>query len=442
MTHGTTIIVGAGAAGLAAAQRLHEHGRDCVILEARDRIGGRIWTVRPRSLTVPIEMGAEFLHGETPELDEIIRDWALRSADIAGRRWWSAAGTLKVMDDFWERLDRVMRRLDESRDPDRSFADALARQRSVAAADRRLAAQFVEGFHAADLDRVSERALADGGSPRGDVRERRIGRVLEGYDRIIDALASTVLDRVRLGAVVTDVRWRAGRVEVESRDHGGSPLPTLIARDAIIAVPLGVLKAPPGDVGGIRFDPPLRPKERAVGLLQSGAVVKVMLEMDHDFWRARDFGKRRGDERLDTMSFLQARGQVPFPVWWTTYPVRSPLLVGWRGGPGAEAMAEMTRWEIVAGAIDSLATLLGMRTARLADHVVSAHTHDWNNDPFARGAYSYVAVGGIHASRHLARPVQGTLYFAGEHADREGRNGTVHGAIASGRAAADAILGR
>jgi monoamine oxidase len=170
--------------------------------------------------------------------------------------------------------------------------------------------------------------------------------------------------------------------------------------------------------------------------------MKVMLEMDTNFWAERGFGKRKGDERLDTLSFLHARGRLDFPVWWTTYPVRSALLVGWRGGPGAFPLADMPRADIIARAVDSLATLLGMRRPALLEHVVSAHTHDWINDPFARGAYSFVGVGGTEASKALAKPVKGTLYFAGEHADREGRNGTMHGAIGSGRAAADAILRR
>lgn len=434
------VIIGAGAAGLAAAQRLSSRGIDVLVLEARDRIGGRVWTLRPQSLTVPVELGAEFLHGETRELDEIARDAGLRRMDVAGRRWTSEGGQLRLMDNFWERLDRVMRRLHEARDPDRSFADALKRMRGVASADRQLAVQYVEGFQAADTGRISERSLAQGGSPREDVRERRIGRVLEGYGSIIDALAAPVLDRVRLGVVVTAVRWRKGRVEIESRAHAGEPMATIVARAAIIAVPLGVLQMPPGAVGGIEFDPPLRDKQRAAALLVMGGVVRVTLQLDHPFWTEKPFAKHVGDDRMDTLAFLQSRARVPFPVWWTSYPIRAPLLVGWRGGPGASEMAGMTRDEIVSSAIGSLATLFGMSRSGVQRHVVAEYTHDWINDPFARGAYSYVGVGGMNASGQLAKPVQGTLYFAGEHADREGRNGTVHGAIASGWRAADRTI--
>jgi monoamine oxidase len=438
----TIAIIGAGAAGLAAARRLHENDVEVVIIEARDRIGGRVWTQRPESLTVPIELGAEFVHGETPELGEIARDAKLRTMDVAGRRWMSAGGRLRLMDDFWERLDRVMRRLDEDRDPDRSFADALDGMRSVASADRRLATQYVEGFHAADIARVSERSLAEGGSPRGDVRERRIGRVVEGFGAIADALAAPVLDRVQLGAVATRIEWRKGRVEIEARNHGGEALPTIVARAAVIAVPLGVLQAAPGAVGGIAFDPPLRDKQRAATRLVMGGVVRVSLQLDRPFWTEERFAKHAGDERLDTLSFLHSRADVEFPVWWTPYPIRAPLLVGWRGGPAAVDIARRTPNEIVSGAIDSLATLLGLSRRAVQRHVVASYTHDWINDPFSRGAYSYVGVGGMRASAQLSKPVEGTLFFAGEYADREGRNGTVHGAIGSGWRAADEILNR
>lgn len=433
-------VIGAGAAGLAAARRLVEHGVEVVVLEARDRIGGRVWTVHPETLAVPIELGAEFLHGDTPELDEIIGAAKLRSMDVAGRRWTSRSGRLRLMDDFWERLDRPMRRLKEDRDPDRSFQDAVDGMKSVAAADRRIALQYVEGFHAADPTRISERSLADGGSPRDDVRERRIGRVIEGCDRVIDALASTVLGAVRTGTVARRIRWRKGGVEIGLTSIAGEPLPSIEARAAIVTVPLGVLHALAGAPGAIEIEPRVQSIEAASGQLVMGGVVRVALQMDSAFWAEKAFAKHAGDDRFDTMSFLHADGRVSFPVWWTPYPVRAPLLIAWRGGPGAYEIARLPREDVVASAVASFATATRMTRRAVERHVVAAYSHDWIGDPFSRGAYSYVGVGGDEASRRLARPVAGTLYFAGEHADREGRNGTVHGAIGSGQAAADAFL--
>jgi monoamine oxidase len=434
------IVIGAGAAGLAAASRLSEKGATVTVLEARDRIGGRIWTAHPASLALPVELGAEFLHGETAEIDEIVAAEQLHSIDIAGRRWAPVGERLRIIDDFWERLDRVMRRLDEDRDPDRSFADALKAMRSARPADRALARQFVEGFHAADLGSISEQSLAAGGSPRDDVRERRIGRVIDGYDAIVNALAAPVLDRVQLGRVVTEIRWEKGSVAVASRDASGMAVSLLEADAVVVTLPLGVLKTDPS-TGGVRFDPPLR-REKELRSLEMGTVAKVILQLDEPFWMDRTFAKKVADERLDTWSFLHGSDDVPFPVWWTGYPVRAPVLVGWRGGPDALALSGLSKDDVVAAGIASLASLLRVARRTIERRLVAGFTHDWTTDPFARGAYSYVAVGGAGASKRLARPIENTIFFAGEHADAEERNGTVHGAIASGRAAADAIAAR
>jgi monoamine oxidase len=162
-----------------------------------------------------------------------------------------------------------------------------------------------------------------------------------------------------------------------------------------------------------------------------GAVVRVAIEFDEPFWTEPRFSSRAANDRLETMAFLHVQGRTAFPVWWTPYPVRAPLLVGWRGGPGARELARRSRSEIIDEAMGSLATALHTSRATLWKHFVRAHYHDWVNDPFSRGAYSYVRVGGMHASSALARPVQGTLSFVGEHLDPKGRSGTVHGAIGS-----------
>ena len=434
------VVIGAGVSGLAAAAHLADAGLDVTVLEARDRIGGRVWTTMPPGVTVPVELGAEFLHGQADEIDEIAVAEGLLLVDVAGRRWWSGRGRLTLMDDFWERLDRAMRRLDESRKRDRSFADALAAMRTVRPDDRRLALQYVEGFHAADPYSISERSLAEGGSPRGDVRERRIGRVLQGYGAIVDALARPVRDRIHQNAVVRGIRWRRGSVDVHVVDRISGAPSTTTAAAAIVTLPLGVLQASAGTEGAIAFEPEVPSVARNVSRLCMGHVMKVVLQLDEPFWAQEPFARHAGDDRFDTLSFLHSREVVAFPVWWTPYPVRAPVLVAWRGGPVARELSRMTRDANIAAAIQSLATIVGMGRRPLAKRVAAAFVHDWTNDPYARGAYSYVGVDGDNASRSLARPVEGTLFFAGEHADKEGRSGTVHGAIASGRAAAESLL--
>jgi monoamine oxidase len=434
------VIIGAGAAGLAAAKALNAEGIDVVVLEARERIGGRIFTLRDDNTPVPIELGAEFIHGSAPELDELLDDAHLRSVDISGKRWGIMGSQLRPIDDFWERLDKVMRRLDAKRRPDRSFAEFLEGKpggRSLAL-ERKLALQFVEGFHGADPSRVSERALADGGSPGDDVRERRIGRVVDGYDRVIDALAAPLGDRIRRSAIVTRVRWAPGNIFVETRHPDGRARPASTARAAIIAIPVGVLKAGASETGAIEFDPELRAKRDSLDHLAMASVVRIVLRFSERFWASEWFAKQSGRQELDTLAFLHTSDES-FPVWWTAYPLRVPVMVGWHGGPGASALAQLASEEIESAAIEALARQLGIAPRKLRGMVEGAWMHDWEHDPFARGVYSYQIVGGLDAPGDLAKPLRGTLFFAGEATDVEGRTGTVHGAIATGRRAAQEV---
>jgi monoamine oxidase len=430
------VVIGAGAAGLAAARALHEAGIDVEVLEARDRIGGRVLTLTDSHTTRPIELGAEFIHGQAPALQQLLDDAHLASADVCGTRWKATPSGLRLLTGFWERLDRAMRLLDSKSTRDRSFEEVL-RQRPGGrrlAAERTLARQYVEGFHAADPSLISALALAEGGSPGDDVRERRLARVVEGYDRVIAWLAEPLSSHIALSSIVTSVQWKRRRVAI-----GIARRKPMTARAAVITVPLGVLKAPPDRRGAIAFEPPLRSKEPALAQLAVGAVVRVVLRLNDRFWADERFARTHAKEGVERMSFLHTSDR-DFPTWWTTYPFTAPLIVGWCGGPRARRVLEQPSSAITDCAIDALARQCGITRRRMRSMVEAAWMHDWVHDPFARGAYSYSMVGGLDAPAALARPLAGTLFFAGEATDSEGATGTVHGAIASGRRAARQLL--
>lgn len=433
------IIIGAGVAGLAAARALNRAGREVRVLEARERIGGRIFTARDDALRLPIELGAEYLHGEAKEAVDVAREAGLLVCDVRGDRWRVEGDRLTSMQDFWGEVETVMGRLKSDREPDRSFQDFLDTGPGGPrlARARQTAREFVAGFHAADPALISERSLAEGGAPE-EPSEERLARVLDGYDGVPRHLASEVAPSIELGVAVRSVRWRRGRVSVVAADRASGREREYVGTAAIVSVPLGVLLAEEGE-GRIIFDPEPRTHLAAARRLTMGDARRVILAFDEPVWES--VAKRRlpKDSTLAAMSFLHGDDEH-FPVWWTMMPVRAPVIVGWAGGQRAWAMSGLEDAEVVYRAVASLARYLGMTKQRVARAVSSAWTYDWGADPFARGAYSYAMVGGSGAARTLARAEDDTLFFAGEATDAAGRNGTVHGAIASGERAARQIL--
>jgi monoamine oxidase len=426
------VIVGGGVAGLAAARRLREHGLHCVVLEARTRIGGRVFTITDARSPVPIELGAEFIHGEAPELADIAREAGLTAVDIIGERWAAAHGRFTALSNFWERLDRVLGKAKAQREPDRPLS-ALFDERPGGhrfARDRTLAREFVEGFHAAELDRISERAIAEGGNPGEDPDEQRIARFVDGYGAVVQWLVSPVQSDVQCGRVVEHVEWDEGHVSVAASAAGMAE--EYAARAAVVTVPVSLLHADARGAGAIVFDPEVREIRDTAAHVAMGQVRRIALLLDRSLIELLDDRRRK---QLARLTFIHARG-VDVPVWWTSFPLRTNVVVGWAGGPAAIAL-ERHAHDFERRAVASLASALDLDQRRLARHLVASFTHDWGHDPFARGAYSYSLVGGSDASKRLARPVRHTLFFAGEATDEDGRTATVHGAIASGYRAAE-----
>jgi monoamine oxidase len=400
------------------------------VLEARDRIGGRVYTHRdPRSI-LPIELGAEFLHGDAPEIREIADAAGLTEVEITGSRWTAAHGRFTRADDFWTRLDRVLGRADAKREPDRPLSQLLAERPGGRrfADDRTLAREFVEGFHAAEVDRISERAIAEGGNPGAEPESQRIARLIGGYDAVPTWLAGPIASRIHLGTVVTGIEWMPGRVTVHMR---GATASVVRARAAVVTLPISLLHTDTRGRGVIRFAPEVDAIRGAAAGIAMGQVQRAGVLLDRPLVEL--LGDRRRRQLADA-AFFTARG-THVPVWWTPFPVRSGLMIAWAGGPAAIALSRAPR-ALAARAIASLADSMGLDRRTVRRHIVATFHHDWCADPFSRGAYSYALVGGSDAAETLSRPVGRTLFFAGEATDAEGRTGTVHGAIATGHRAA------
>ncbi|HEY7637197.1 MAG TPA: NAD(P)/FAD-dependent oxidoreductase [Gemmatimonadales bacterium] len=422
------IIIGGGVAGLAAAGSLVAAGKQVLLLEARERLGGRVYTSPTPGPGVPIELGAEFVHGKPRESWEIIEAAHLPVHPVVNRHYVRRDGRLIKVTDFHERVNRVLGHPPEKGGRDRSVADYLESRASSDPEAVALARAYVEGFHAADTTKMSLHGFAHAESATSGGGETQ-WRLAVGYDTMVDWLRSRLPEasaQLRLGTVVRAVRWGPGRVEVDTQVGGGTG-ETVAAPQAIVTLPLGVLKASEGSPGAVRFTPELSDKHSALKRLEMGAILRLVLSFDAAFWAVSD------------LSFLHDATGL-FPIWWTRAPVPAPVLTGWVGGPPAAALAQGGRHRIERRSIESLAHALGMEPAVVKSHLRETFYHDWIEDPFSRGAYSYVAVGGMGAEARLAEPVGGTLFFAGEATQSDGNLGTVHGAIASGHRAARQAL--
>ncbi len=428
------LVIGAGAAGLCAAVELARSGITSLILEARDRLGGRMFTVQDSILKAPIELGAEFIHGLPPEIWQILEAENVLPIELEGDDWCFHKEKLSTCN-FFSEVDELLSRLDGD-GPDESFAEFLAREGNHFSPEtREWALGYITGFHAGDPQRISVHSLIKSTEADEKIEGHRAFRLPEGYGWLVEYFRQQLQHwkiPVEANTVVERIEWQKNKVSVSAVRNGQAI--AFQGKRALITLPLGVLQS-----GSVEFSPDLpRVKREAMGLLAMGKVVRVTLRFRERFWDRIHPDPSHKSENLSDMSFLFSR-QEWFPTWWTTMPRKLPILTAWAPFPDAEWLAGQGEEFVVSRALDSLAALLQKPRSELRELLEHAYFHDWEADPFSCGAYSYVAVGGDHAEEDLGKPVDDTLFFAGEATDITGHNGTVHGAIASGYRAAREI---
>jgi monoamine oxidase len=409
------IVLGAGLAGLAAARKLAESGFAVSLIEARDRVGGRIASLRVPGSDLPIELGAEFVHGQPPELVELIHEAGLHLFEREGDFLCYENGQLGDcgIGDAFAVLD------DLPSSPDLTFSEFLA-QKQLPEDLAALAKGYVEGFNAADANIIGTASLLKQQHAEEAIEGNRAFRIEEGYDR----LPAFVLDRflvaggkLYLNTAATRIEWKPGDVRVATSNYAA---PEFQAPRVVIALSLGVLQA-----RSVSISPEPEPAADAIDRLAMGSATRITLVFKERFWI----------ETAPDLSFAFARELTP-PTWWSSSPNPSSSLTGWMGGP--RALATPANGALKDLALSTLAKIFDR--SDLPALLVSFHTHDWQSDPFSLGAYSYAPKGALHASDELTLPVDRTLYFAGEHTDVTGHWGTVHAALRSGLRAAAQIV--
>ena len=428
-TSADVIVVGAGASGLAAAAGLRARGFSVIVLEGRDRVGGRVWT--DHKLGLPLDLGAAWLHGADDNplvplarklgLDLVQTDWL--NTDVHDQN-----GALLPADEVsgsHVAFRAVMKRVLEKRAALRGAPDDMSLEEAVRASiaevgmpcrpeltDWQIA--YLEDDYAEELKRLSLRVC-------------RLDEEFQGGDFLLTGGYRGIIDHLAAG---TDVRLSQ---RVTAIDHGQSPVQVTTAQGAYTAravlctLPVGVLHpAAGGAVAGVQFQPGLpAAKLAALGNLATGLMNKVILRFDKPFWTAR----------RDVIGWTGRRHGV-FPVFVNGQRLRgAPLLETLVVGDHARSLERLPDESTVNAAMDAIRQIYGPGVPQ----PTAARITRWGLDPFAGGAYSYARVGaGVGDRQELARPVADRLFFAGE-ATHEKLAGTVHGAYATGLAQAERI---
>ena len=436
--HDEVLILGAGAAGLACAERLHQRGVPFTILEARDRIGGRALTDFGLAPDLPLELGAQMVHGR----HVITHRWA-QAAGLTTRSWPVSQRALFSLNRrlcrfpwlalpgypgfgfraFYQGIYGLPRKLRAAPLPDRSLAVFLQEQAPPLGARR-----FVELLHAhvyaADPEEIGVRGPAEEERRAGEEFGYRNFRLNEGYSELFRRHAAPFLDRIRTGVRITSIQRSGAGVRIEARTGAGEATTTFDARAAIVTLPLGVLKD-----GSVNFDPALPPaKQEAIRRIAFGMGYALQLRLSGGDLR----------ERLGDFSVIWGGGATTFHRPGVRRRLSSEILTAFTVGREAKRRAGLDPGALLAATLAELSEVLP-RNVHIGD-VVESSVHLWPEDPFARGAYSFLPTGVDPIEREvLAQPVDDVLFFAGEATHWKGESATVHGAIETGYRAAEEV---
>jgi monoamine oxidase len=415
------IIVGAGAAGLMAAKTLSENKIKVCLLEARSRIGGRVYTLKPAGFSKPIEAGGEFIHGNLPLTLALLKKAGIKYHKTAGAFWEHKDGELIKKEDFIEHADLLEEKLKKV-NKDMSMYDFLEKNfaEDKYAGMKQSISSYVEGYDAANIKDTSLLAFKEDWENEEDVQY-----VVEGgYGALLDHIKNDCFKNgcdIYLSTDVKEIKWASQQAEVITNGKNFS------ANKIIITVPTTLLAQQ--TPGSISFNPALPGITNAAKQIGYGGVIKIILEFTHAFWETEKKAK----------SFFFIFSKQTIPTWWSQLPDRTPILTGWLAGPKAEELSNETDNNILEHGLHSLASIFNIEIKILKQFLRASYIHKWVKDPFSRGAYSYKSLTTGQGKNILSKPISNTLFFSGE-ALAQNYYATVEAALQSGKEVAEKIL--
>ncbi|MBC7487068.1 MAG: FAD-dependent oxidoreductase [Cytophagaceae bacterium] len=432
MTKVDVIIIGAGASGLSAARELSRKGKKVMIVEARDRIGGRIYSMKGEGFDVRIEGGAEFVHGNLPLTLQLLQEYGIVYHHVEGEIWNFRRGKYTKGYDViqhQELLEEKLSGIKEDISIEEFISSHFSGPQYVEMVDA--IRGYIEGYDAADTARASTLAFKEEWQQEQPWEQYHLNG---GYGMLMHALwqdchAHGV--KLFLSEVVKEIHWSASHVQVIT-----DVKTSYEADQVLITIPLGVWQAPAGAEASIAFFPPLPKKTEAAYALGFGHVVKFVLEFKEAFWKNKSVQQATGVD-LHKLFFLFSDEVVP--TWWTQEPSPSPVLTGWLAGPAAFRYIGDEQ-QMTQDALSSLSEIFKISIEQLKSELLAIKVFNWTNDPYALGAYSYSTLEAEKFMQQFMKPVGQRLFFAGEALDRGHGTGTVEAALGSGLEAAKEMI--